>query len=257
MKKKFFFFDVDNTLAVWPDGIIPESAQKTLDTLKANGHRVALATGRLQIDAKRFADMANVHDFVADGGKSVTVNNEILFMEGLDREACLKYLAQLDRLGLHWAVTDVNELVRVTPYEDVLNWHPVWDVCTTKYDPNFDYRKVEHFYKIYAYMTPEQEAATGVVHMSNDIIRYGNDCILFEPMVKGEGVRRMIAHYGMEPADVVVFGDGYNDLSMFSPEWLNIAMGNAREELKAAADYITADCNHDGIYEACKNFGWI
>ena len=77
------------------------------------------------------------------------------------------------------------------------------------------------------------------------------------PMVKGEGVRRMIAHYGMEPADVVVFGDGYNDLSMFNPEWLNIAMGNAREELKAAADYITADCNNDGIYEACKNFGWI
>ena len=45
MKKKFFFFDVDNTLAVWPDGIIPKSAQMTLDTLKANGHRVALATG--------------------------------------------------------------------------------------------------------------------------------------------------------------------------------------------------------------------
>ena len=108
MKKKFFFFDIDNTLAVWPDGIIPDSAQTTLDTLKANGHRVALATGRLQIDAKRFADMANVHDFVADGGKSVTINDEILFMEGLNREACLNYLAQLDRLGLHWAVTDVN-----------------------------------------------------------------------------------------------------------------------------------------------------
>ena len=77
MKKIFFSFDVDNTLAVWPDGIIPKSAQMTLDTLKANGHRVALATGRLQIDARRFADMANVHDFVADGGKSVTVNNEI------------------------------------------------------------------------------------------------------------------------------------------------------------------------------------
>ena len=55
----------------------------------------------------------------------------------------------------------------------------------------------------------------------------------------------------------VVFGDGYNDLSMFRPEWLNIAMGNARAELKEKADYITTDCDKDGIYNACKHFKWI
>jgi len=71
-------------------------------------------------------------------------------------------------------------------------------------------------------------------------------------MVKGEGVRRMIAHYGVEPADVVVFGDGYNDLSMFSPDWLNIAMGNAREELKVAADYITSDCKKTAFTKLVK-----
>ena len=30
---------------------------------------------------------------------------------------------------------------------------------------------------------------------------------------------------------------------MFRPEWLNIAMGNARAELKEKADYITTDCD--------------
>ena len=54
-----------------------------------------------------------------------------------------------------------------------------------------------------------------------------------------------------------MFGDGYNDLSMFRPEWLNIAMGNARAELKEKADYITTDCDKDGIYNACKHFKWI
>ena len=42
----------------------------------------------------------------------------------------------------------------------------------------------------------------------------------------------MLDHFGMKPNQAVVFGDGYNDLSMFRPEWLNIAMGNARAELK-------------------------
>ena len=54
MEQKFFFFDIDNTLAVWPEGKIPDSAQYSLDELKRRGHRVALATGRIQVDAKRF-----------------------------------------------------------------------------------------------------------------------------------------------------------------------------------------------------------
>lgn len=62
MERKFFFFDIDNTLAVWPNGNIPDSAQYCLDELKRQGHRVALATGRIQMDAQRFADKAGLVD---------------------------------------------------------------------------------------------------------------------------------------------------------------------------------------------------
>ena len=75
MDKKYFFFDIDNTLAVWPDGVIPESAQYSLDYLQNKGHHVALATGRLQADAMRFAKMAQTPNFVADGGYSITKCN--------------------------------------------------------------------------------------------------------------------------------------------------------------------------------------
>ena len=54
MEQKFFFFDIDNTLAVWPEGKIPDSAQYSLDELKRRGHRVALATGRIQVECKAF-----------------------------------------------------------------------------------------------------------------------------------------------------------------------------------------------------------
>ena len=63
MEQKFFFFDIDNTLAVWPEGKIPESAQYSLDELKRRGHRVALATGRIQVDAKRFAEQAGLTEY--------------------------------------------------------------------------------------------------------------------------------------------------------------------------------------------------
>ena len=102
-----------------------------------------------------------------------------------------------------------------------------------------------------------EEEEKEIEHMTHKLIRYGDGCVLYEPMEKALGIRNMLDYFGMKPNQAVVFGDGYNDLSMFRPEWLNIAMGNARAELKEKADYITTDCDKDGIYNACKHFKWI
>ena len=50
------------------------------------------------------------------------------------------------------------------------------------------------------------------------------------------------------------FGDQLNDLSMIVAAGTGVAMGNAAPELKAAADYITADCNADGVALAVEKF---
>ena len=42
MEQKFFFFDIDNTLAVWPEGKIPDSAQYCIDELQRRGHLVSM-----------------------------------------------------------------------------------------------------------------------------------------------------------------------------------------------------------------------
>uniref|UniRef100_UPI003079263B HAD hydrolase family protein n=1 Tax=Catenibacterium sp. TaxID=2049022 RepID=UPI003079263B len=57
--------------------------------------------------------------------------------------------------------------------------------------------------------------------------------------------------------DVVVFGDGENDLVMFKKEWTSIAMGNGVEDLKKKADFVTKDSTDDGVEYACRHFGWI
>ena len=64
-------------------------------------------------------------------------------------------------------------------------------------------------------------------------------------------------HAGAPLEDVVVFGDGLNDISMFIPPFFRIAMGNARPQLKERADYITDDNDKGGILHACQKFGWL
>ena len=51
---------------------------------------------------------------------------------------------------------------------------------------------------------------------------------------------------------VVVFGDGLNDIDMFELVKIAVAMGNASQEVKDAADEITNDIDDDGIYHCLK-----
>ena len=87
-----------------------------------------------------------------------------------------------------------------------------------------------------------------------DYIEYADEFV-FEDEFSGAGEprRRGIGH----DVDVVVFGDDYNDLVMFDERFYRIAMGNACDELKAKADYITDRNTSDGIYNACRVHGWI
>ena len=80
---------------------------------------------------------------------------------------------------------------------------------------------------------------------------------MFQYDAKKEGIENMMKHLNADVKDVVVFGDDYNDMVMFDERWFSIAMGNACDDLKAIADYVTEANIEDGIYKACKKFGWI
>ena len=49
-------------------------------------------------------------------------------------------------------------------------------------------------------------------------------------------------------------GDGMNDLTMLRMAGVGVAMGNACPEAMAAADAVTADCDHDGVAQAIARF---
>ena len=57
-------------------------------------------------------------------------------------------------------------------------------------------------------------------------------------------------HLGISPEECIACGDAGNDQSMFAVAGLGVAVGNAVPELKAMADVIVADCEHDGLAEA-------
>lgn len=67
---------------------------------------------------------------------------------------------------------------------------------------------------------------------------------------KEAGIRALIRHYGIAQDETMAFGDGGNDIEMLSYAGIGVAMGNASDEVKAAADFVTASVDEDGIYRA-------
>jgi len=251
MQKKYFFFDIDGTLESERTRVVPLSTLRCIRKLRENGHFTAIASGRLQASAAKFGKMYGFDNIVADGGYSITINGKILEMRSLPVEPCKALLARLDRDGIPWAVTLHNESSNLTNNPN----YPVQSYYPTDIVPDFDYRKMERLYKIHIACTPEEEKNIDFGDLPT--VRYQNSVLFIEPKSKQEGIRRMMGLLGADTEDAVVFGDGYNDLCMFGQEWISIAMGNAREELKRRADYVTTSVDRRGIWNACRHFGWI
>lgn len=67
---------------------------------------------------------------------------------------------------------------------------------------------------------------------------------------KGEALRAGCTHLGIDPSDVVAFGDAENDIEMFKIAGASVAMGNAEDRIKAAATTVTGKNTEDGVATA-------
>ena len=71
---------------------------------------------------------------------------------------------------------------------------------------------------------------------------------------KANGIRAIAEYMGINISETMAFGDGGNDLSMLRAAGVGVAMGNALDEVKAHADYVTSSVDEDGIANALKHF---
>ena len=71
---------------------------------------------------------------------------------------------------------------------------------------------------------------------------------------KGSGLEQLSGHLGIGLDRVLAIGDGTNDLTLLEKAGFKVAMGNARDELKAVADHVTLSVEDSGVAAAIKRF---
>ncbi|MEB3285906.1 MAG: Cof-type HAD-IIB family hydrolase [Vampirovibrionales bacterium] len=71
---------------------------------------------------------------------------------------------------------------------------------------------------------------------------------------KWNAIQHLLNIWHIKPEEVMAIGDQGNDLSMIKGAGIGVAMGNAPDEVKAFANYVTGPIEEDGVAEAIEQF---
>lgn len=257
MRKRYLFFDIDGTLMCggYEHGYIPESAQEALRKLRENGHFLAIATGRSNAMARSIMQDAGLENMVSDGGYGITLENRLLGIKPLPKDQIVSLIHECEERGFPWGLQIDDSDTRLAP--DDRFYQATRDTyLKTKAVSGLRPENADLIYKAYiACDPPLEDTLTALEPLPR--ARYHKEYFFVEPTYKDEGIRTVLDHFRADHGDAIVFGDSYNDLSMFTDEWTKVAMGNAVQALKDKADYVTTDADRDGIWNACIALGLI
>ena len=255
-RRKYFFFDIDGTLVPKAGGTeIPAGTKAAMEELRRQGHFLAIATGRSQFLASGLCRELGFEYMVSDGGNGIVLEGKLIGIEPLPRHLCLELAAQCEARGFSWAVSPENSDIRLTKDSRFADRAGSYYMKTVV-KPDLEIESFPEILKMFVACAPGEEEQIPALQIL-PWIRYQPEYIFVEPTDKSVGVRRVMDYYQAPYEDAVVFGDGRNDLTMFVPEWTCIAMGNAVEELKQRADFVTKNADDGGIEYALRHFGWI
>ncbi|MBP3730462.1 MAG: HAD family phosphatase [Mailhella sp.] len=73
---------------------------------------------------------------------------------------------------------------------------------------------------------------------------------------KGSSLAFLAERLELSLVETIAFGDGYNDIAMIKRAGLGVAMANAGEQVREAADYVAGSNDEDGLAEAVEHFVW-
>ena len=251
--QKIFFFDIDGTLAI--HGVIPESNLKALQLLKERGYYTFICTGRSPFYAQNlFANL--VDGLITCNGRYILYHHQKLHGEAFSKEELYDYQENINKLEAGAMCVSDNVAV---PY--LLDEKQIQEIQKEYGKQHIQLLPKElSFYTFdlfYDSLSKRDELIEAFQKelVINDHGGHGScDCstIGFD---KGDGIAYLLNHFHIDKADAYAYGDGYNDQAMFREVGHAIAMGNAVEELKQKATYITDSIDCDGIMKALIHEG--
>ncbi len=264
---KIIVADVDGTLAKLGSGEVSKEVIDTLIKAQEQGIKLVVATGRPFQGLKAIADALKIGDF---GGYAVGFNGAVTYElpsgEIINQASLnLEYLPEVLKLafdcGFNFSTYKDSDAYIQDPEEKYLKFVASAErLNRVKRDLINDPVDFE-IPKILISGEPEAIAKKEPVFKE----KFGAYFNIFrsEPFLleilpldvdKRYAIKRLIEKLDIKREELMAIGDGFNDITMIEFAGLGVAMGNASDEVKKYADFVTLTNAEDGVAYAVKKF---
>ena len=242
------FFDIDGTLLSHASGGIPESARRALALLGERGVLRFLATGRHILEIHRLLPDLSFDGYVTLNGQICLDSREHILFDApfppadarqavsiFRRREAPAMLVQRDRMYINFVDGAVRQAQRAIsspiPPAGAYQEGPIYQLIVYGGGAEAALRQL-----------PGCKMSRWNDHAVDILPRSGGKVLGIGQFLWGE---------------IMAFGDGETDVDMLRRAGVGVAMGNAEAAVKAAADYVTADVDQDGIYRALEHYGLL
>ena len=252
---KAVFFDVDGTLLSHETYSVPQSARESIDILRQRGIKTYLCTGRhaLELELLPISDIPFDGYITLNGHLCLDHNKQLLFGFPFPEETAQALISVFRKKRIPLVLVEENRLILNYVNDTVIRAQemistPVPDIAEYDGAPIYQattFAGLEDDDLIREITPPDCQAVRW-----NDL---GIDLIL-KSGGKVTGIRCIIEQEGIRPEESIAFGDAENDIGMLKFCGIGVAMGNAKDQVKKIADYITSDADDDGIRNALQYY---
>lgn len=258
---KALFFDIDGTLVSFQTHCIPTSTIEALAEAKAKGLQIFIATGRPRLIINNLGALQaqNLIDgYITMNGAYCFVGDEVIYKSAIQTTEVTALTSFCAERNIPCIVVGEHHLCVCQPtdlIEQIFHVQLGVDILHARLK-NMDEMTGKDIFQLTPFINEAEEqmirpaipnCEIGRWHPAfADITAIGN--------TKQRGIDEMIRRFGIRREETMAFGDGGNDISMLRHVGIGVAMGNARDEVKAAADYVTASVDEDGVAKALRKF---
>ena len=257
-KIKIIFFDIDDTLRNSKTGFVPSTIPTIFKQLREKGILTGIATGRGIFGVVPEITALKPDFFVTLNGAYIEdKKGNVIYSNKIAKDKVEDYITWTKEVGIDYGLVG-SHAAKLSRRTEMISQaidpiYPNLDV-----DPDF-YQK-EDIYQMWTFedqgddlTLPKSLASTLRMvrwhEHSSDVMPISGS--------KAAGVAKVVDQLGLKPENVMVFGDGLNDLELFDYAGISVAMGVSHDKIKEKADYITKTLEEDGIFDALEGFGMV
>jgi len=267
MAIKLIALDIDDTL-LNSQGKILNSTKESLYSALQKGLKVVLCSGRPLPGVTPFLEELGItgdkqYAITYNGSVIESVTGNVVAQMGLDNKEYRHIDRYAQKHKLQYNVLDQNGTIytsnrnvnRITVVQAWENNAGILIRNPNDLNPNFSIVKavfVGETEKL-DQAEPEVQAEFG---QKNYVVRAADNFLEVMNLKanKGSALSQLTGILGLDPSEVLVFGDERNDIPMFDFAGQAVAMGNASKIAKEHASLITTSNNNDGIAKALTKF---